>query len=72
MKTYARVVNGTIVEIFPPIFYEFDSPEGCEFEFKKGDEVPFERRFHADVVAQCIDISNVTPTPTIGDTIVRN
>lgn len=61
MRTYARMVNNTVVEIIEPVTYEIDAPKGCDFEYKAGDFVPLARRFHAEIVAQCVDITNISP-----------
>lgn len=66
MQVYARVLGGVVVEIINPIVYDVDSPPGCEHVFKKGDEVPIDRRYHADVAQQCVDITGVVPSPAVG------
>lgn len=66
MHTYAHVDNGVVIEIIEPMVYEIDSPPGCEFEFKKGDEVPIERRFVPDLVARMVDITLLSPQPAYG------
>jgi len=56
MKTYARINDGRVAEIIAPMTYEVDSPAGVEPAFKKGDEVPIDRRFPAEIVASLVDI----------------
>lgn len=41
MKTYARIIDGKIAQIIPPIFFA-------------GREIPLEERFDSDFVAQCV------------------
>jgi len=60
MKTHARIEGGRVAELIAPMVYEIDSPEGIEPAFKKGEEVPVERRFTAEVVATLVDIGSAT------------
>lgn len=52
MTTYARIINGIMVERIDPLLDEY------------GNEIPIDRRFHPDFVAQLtqIDIDNPPPT----------
>jgi hypothetical protein len=52
MKTYARIQDGAVAEIILPATDE------------EGNEVPIAERFHADLVATMIDVTNVAPMPT--------
>jgi hypothetical protein len=70
MHTYARIDNGRVVEIIEPMTYDVDSPEGSEYQFKAGDEIPIERRFMPAFAAALVDISAVTPQPGYGWTAV--
>ncbi|TAM50238.1 MAG: hypothetical protein EPN57_20680 [Paraburkholderia sp.] len=72
MHSYARIVGGFVVELISPAIYDIDSPPECEFEFKCGDEVPIERRFTADIVAQLVDITPLSPQPSPGWTFDGN
>lgn len=45
MKTYARVVDGRVVEVIEPVALD------------DGTEVPIAERFHPDVVAQLVECS---------------
>lgn len=66
MHTYAHIDNGIVIEIIEPMIYDVDAPEGCEFEFKKGDEVPIGRRFVPALVARMVDITGISPQPAYG------
>jgi len=47
-KTYARVIDGNVVEVFPP------------FSNEEGVDVPITERFHADFVAALIEVPEGT------------
>ncbi|MBU9592767.1 hypothetical protein [Burkholderia multivorans] len=51
MKTYARILQGEVVEIIGPA----KDPDG--------NEIPIEERFAADFVEQLVDVTNVSPMP---------
>lgn len=51
MKTYARIVDGVVVEVITPITDE------------SGDEVPIGNRFTAAFALELVDITSVSPQP---------
>ncbi|MBU9211804.1 hypothetical protein [Burkholderia multivorans] len=51
MKTYARILNGEVVEIIGPA------------KNLDGDEIPIEERFSPDFVAELVDITGISPIP---------
>ena len=51
MHTYARVVNGVVMEIILPATDQ------------NGNEVPIAGRFTPDLVAEMIDVTSVIPAP---------
>lgn len=51
MKIYARIQEGVVVEIFPPVQID-------------GIDIPLEERIHPEMLATCIDISDISPSPT--------
>lgn len=63
MKIYAYIQNGEVFEIIEPITRDIDSPDGVEPPFLAGDEVPIEQRYHPAFVADCIEITGLTPKP---------
>lgn len=63
MKTYAHVQDGRVVEIILPMVYEFDADDES---YKAGDEIPINQRFTPEFVATLVDISEVSPQPTVG------
>jgi len=52
MKTYARIVDGLMVERFDPLVLD-------------GVPVSVEERFHPDFVAQLTEIDPLNPPPTL-------
>jgi hypothetical protein len=50
MKTYARIDEGVVVELIPPMAYDVDSPDGFEPTYKAGDDVPIEQRYNAQFI----------------------
>lgn len=52
MKTYARMKHGIMAERIDPMVDAH------------GDEIPIERRFHPDFVAQLVEIDPENPPPT--------
>lgn len=50
MKTYAYVYLGVVREIIPPLVID-------------GVDIPIEERYHPDFVAQCVDITDLSPQP---------
>lgn len=52
MTTYARIVNGLMVERFDPV-YDAD-----------GNEIPISDRFHPLLIAQLVEIDPNNPPPT--------
>ena len=63
MKNYARIESGIVIEIIAPMAYEFDADDGSN---KAGDEIPIEKRFPAEFVANLIDVTSITPQPDCG------
>ncbi|CAH2808757.1 MAG: hypothetical protein PPHEINF_6204 [uncultured Paraburkholderia sp.] len=63
MKVYAYIQNGEVFGIIEPVARDIDSPEGGEPSFKAGDEVPIEQRYHPTFVANCVDITGISPQP---------
>lgn len=63
MKVYAYIQNGKVFEIIEPVIRDIDSPEGVEPAFKAGDEVPIDQRYHPAFVADCVDITGLSPQP---------
>jgi hypothetical protein len=72
MHTYARIDNGIVMEVIQPMTYDIDSPEGCEYTFKAGDEIPIERRFTPEFVSTLSDITGISPQPEYGWTATQN
>ncbi|MEX3933257.1 hypothetical protein AB4Y32_15890 [Paraburkholderia phymatum] len=66
MKTYARIQQGIVAEIIPPMQYDADNPAGIALAWKLGDEVPIERRYTPDLVSTMVDITSVSPQPQQG------
>lgn len=62
MKTYARIDNGSIAEVIPPVVYEEDDPLDPP-SYKAGDEVPIEKRYTPEFVATFVDITDLNPMP---------
>lgn len=51
MKTYARIVGGAVVELITP---------GMDLA---GNQYPIEECFPAEIIAECVDISGISPQP---------
>jgi len=51
MKTYARIDNGIVVEVIPPMTYD------------DGTEIPIELRFVPEIVDTLVDITGIDPMP---------
>lgn len=54
MKTYARIEGGIIVEIIAPMADE------------SGGEIPIEHRFTPALIAEMVDVTTASPSPTVG------
>lgn len=72
MKTYARVDSGVVREIIQPMVWpEPDpatqdqmTPEAWDAAVARaGSEIDISDRYSPDFVAECVDISSVTPAP---------
>ncbi|WP_125902736.1 hypothetical protein [Burkholderia multivorans] len=55
MKTYARIADGMVAEIIRPMADE------------DGNEIPIDQRFHPDLVATFVDITDMSPQPSERD-----
>lgn len=70
MKTYARVQDGTVMEIIAPMQYDADSPAGVEPPWKQGDEIPIVARYNIALVdgsiSTMVDITTTNPQPKSG------
>jgi hypothetical protein len=66
MKTYAHIQDGRMIEVILPATYEFDSPDDFEPPYKAGDEIPIDQRFTPEFVATLVDITTITPAPSVG------
>lgn len=63
MKIYAHIFNGAVIEIIQPMTYETDAEDGS---YVAGDEIPISLRFTPEFVSTLVDISEISPMPTIG------
>jgi hypothetical protein len=63
MKSYARIQDGVVMEVIPPMTYDADSPVGVEPPWKAGDEIPIDRRYTPELVATMVDITGISPQP---------
>lgn len=66
MKTYVRLLGDSVVEVIAPVVYEDDSPPGIEPVYKKGEEIPIDRRYHPLFVAALIEVPSSVEIPEQG------
>lgn len=67
MMTFGRIESARLVEIIEPATYTADIvDEDGNILHRAGDEIAIGDRFTAELVATLVDISNLSPLPTIG------
>lgn len=75
MKTYARIDNGSVVEIIEPAIYQTPDPSIVELSgesvyesllAKVGEEIPIGDRFTTPFVSTLVDITDIEPKPQVG------